>query len=254
MIRTLETNLQKTWKEVKAVHSTWNLKNQYDAQSSQNKENGQMFGILVWEDWFVHTKKNNRNVKSSSHKNQNLTIKLGMYIIFSFLMIQVLWKEINREKQKLEPQNVYRNQKILILQELVLKSSGRMLKIKFQNMKNKIDYKAGGTNFEPSFEQALKLNQKYESFNKIQILFYTDGEAGYPQKTVEKFCKLPQYIRNIINLIACSGETSTQSLALIIDTFQKNMQLAQLLNSIQTIQIQKVWTEVVSQNIHSQLA
>ncbi|CAD8104631.1 unnamed protein product [Paramecium primaurelia] len=124
----------------------------------------------------------------------------------------------------------------------------------FQEMNNKIVYSGGGTCFEPPFKLALKLIKKYHNFNKIQILFYTDGEASYPQNAVDKLCQLQQDIRRLISITACSGEKYSQQLALLIEKFQQYMQSAELKNSVEPIELQEVWTEVVSQNIHHQLA
>ncbi|CAD8096653.1 unnamed protein product [Paramecium sonneborni] len=122
-----------------------------------------------------------------------------------------------------------------------------------QEISRKIQYKGGNTQFEPPFQKALTLIEKYQNFDKIQILFYTDGHAGYPENIINQFNLLPVEIRQIINLVACSGETISNSLALIIEKFQTHMQNAELRNAVLPVDLSTVWTEVVSQNFHNQL-
>ncbi|CAD8169470.1 unnamed protein product [Paramecium octaurelia] len=260
ILRTLETNLKKTWKEVKMTHSTWNFKNQDDATRSKNKEKWKNvwnlgLGKLVCSYLEKQLKHQIIFKQKSEFENQASNIHYILILDDSGSMQGDKWNIAKNGAleciKQLETTDCSKVSVIIFNQESRVAEECQTPN--FKEMNKKIQYMGGGTNFEHPFEQALKLVQKYTGFNKIQILFYTDGQAGYPKATIDQFCQLPQEIRQIINLRACSGEESTQSLELIISKFTNNMQSAQLRNSVQPMDIQKIWTEVVSQNIHSQL-
>ncbi|CAK62872.1 unnamed protein product (macronuclear) [Paramecium tetraurelia] len=260
ILRTLETNVQKTWKEVKKAHSNWNFKNINEAKNNENRVKWKnVWNIGLGKLICQHLKKSlNHEIIFSQKSDFQISISNIHYILIlddSGSMQGVNWD--NAKNGALHCIKSLENVDCAKVSVIIFNGDARIVvecqKPNYIQMSSCISYKGGNTAFDPPFNLALQLIVKYKGFNKIQILFYTDGEAGYPQTTIDKFCQLPPQIRSLINLIACSGEKSSHSLQLMIQKFQQNMQQASLRNSVQPIEIQKVWTEVVSKNIHSQL-
>jgi len=51
-------------------------------------------------------------------------------------------------------------------------------------------YQGGGTNFDPPFDMAANLAQKYISNSIILFIFMTDGGSSYPVSGVQKLRSL----------------------------------------------------------------
>ncbi|CAD8187203.1 unnamed protein product [Paramecium octaurelia] len=257
---TLETNLQKTWKEVKKAHSNWNFKNIYDAKNNENKEKWEkVWNIGLGRLICLHLEKQlNHQIILSQKSSFEIYISNIHYILIlddSGSMQGEKWD--NAKNGALHCIKSLENADSAKVSVIIFNGDARIVvecqKPNYSQISSCISYKGGNTAFDPPFKMALQLIEKHKGFNKIQILFYTDGEAGYPQATIDQFFQLPPQIRSRISLTACSGEKSSHSLQQMIEKFSQHMQLAQLKNSVQPMEIQKVWTEVVSKNIHSQL-
>ncbi|CAD8204774.1 unnamed protein product [Paramecium pentaurelia] len=239
MIITLETNLKRTWKDVKKAHLNWNFQNLFQESNNQNINKwknvwNRGLGKLICQ----HLEKQlNHQVIFSQKQEIPIQVSNFHYILIlddSGSMKGDKWSQakdgaLNCIKQ-------LENTDSAKVSVIIFNSNARIVaecqKPNFQEMNNKIVYSGGGICFEPPFKLVLELIEKYHDFNKIQILFYTDGEASYPQNAVDKLCSLSYNIRRLISIIACSGEKYSQQLALLIEKFKQYIQSAELKNSV----------------------
>ncbi|CAD8068942.1 unnamed protein product [Paramecium primaurelia] len=116
-----------------------------------------------------------------------------------------------------------------------------------------IEFYGGGTNFEQPLEIAcdkISQNPEFEKFSSHSIFFYTDGQAGYPQKAMEKFRNLPQEKKEKIELIACSQEESPTILIKVVEFCKQFLSSAKIQASMEPQRIAQVWIEEVSKVTH----
>ncbi|CAD8186909.1 unnamed protein product [Paramecium octaurelia] len=260
-LKTLETNQQNTWREVKKRHSNWNFKNQDETKNHQNNSKWRnIWNIGLGKLICSHLEQQFNQEVTFLHKSEfnNDTQKIHYILILDDSSSMQGDKWVKAQSGALHIINCLQNRNQVSVSVIIFNGDARIVvecqKPNQSEMNKLILFKGGNTSFEPPFRLALELIQKNTTFDKISILFYTDGEAGYPSNIIDQFCKLKKQIRKLISIIACSGEQSSQSLELIIEKFQQNMQSGELRNSVQPMDLKKVWTEIVSQNIHSQLA
>ncbi|CAD8169556.1 unnamed protein product [Paramecium octaurelia] len=252
-IHTQEAKLNRTWKEAKKIHSTWLFK----SQNGENRLKNKRKWANIWN------KGLGKLICSYLEKKLKVIIKYSQITaIFKIHYILILNDTSKIKGEKWETVKNGALECIKLMEKIhdarvsiIIFNDNARIAVECEQpntnaINKKIHFSGGNTDFGPPFQFALNLIDKHQNFTKIQILFYSDGEASYPKSIIDQFIKLPDQIRSNINLIGCSAEKTSNSLALIVNNFKENMASGELRNSIEPKDIQIIWKEVVMREIH----
>ncbi|CAD8146618.1 unnamed protein product [Paramecium octaurelia] len=105
----------------------------------------------------------------------------------------------------------------------------------------------GGTNYGPPFQQTLEILKENQEYDNSVILFYTDGEATYPQKVIEQYGALSKKMKDSIYFLACSQPIKSSSLNEILNFFKREFIYSEWRDQITPSDLNKNWAEMISQ-------
>ncbi|CAK76938.1 unnamed protein product (macronuclear) [Paramecium tetraurelia] len=122
-----------------------------------------------------------------------------------------------------------------------------------QVQQKEIQFRGGGTDFDEPLKLAfdkIANNPDFDNFSSHSIFFYTDGQAQYPTKAMEKVKQFPSDKREKIELVACSFEDSPTTLVRVVEFGKQYFGFAKIQASMEPQMIAQVWIEEVSQVTH----
>ncbi|CAD8131511.1 unnamed protein product [Paramecium pentaurelia] len=261
-ISLLETSTVKSWKDIKQIYNGWifNFLNKDELKSQKEKF------MKIWNDnigRMICQKLTQEIQKDVFYVAKQEVVLGGNQKTANYILIL-------DDSGSMEgyPFNSARQCLVEFLHEIQKNPDSRVTIILFNHeARCVVDYQipnpsvqepliycqGGGTNFEFPLELAcdkISQNPEFEKFSSHSIFFYTDGQAYYPQKAMEKFRNLPQEKKEKIELIACSLEESPTILIKVVEFCKQFLSSAKIQTSMEPQRIAQVWIEEVSKVTH----
>ncbi|CAD8195879.1 unnamed protein product [Paramecium octaurelia] len=270
IIKIYETNKVMLWREVKRIYNDWSFK---DYQSQEQVDENKQKMIQIWNGGVgeIISKDLQRKFKQEIVFQKILDVSMNqqnhsyhyIYILDNSDSMRQHWQSIKNcmVEQFEQIKKKKKNAKVSVI---IFGGTAKIVincqTVDIDQQIRLIQYEGSWfTLFGPALSAARELVLQHSEFKYTMILFYTDG---FPSKflnysqhdEVKKFCNIEKRFRDSIYFFACSQPNVSSSLQHIIDRFSQAFSQAALRDRISPLQLNHIWTEIISRNYHRYLA
>ncbi|CAD8095902.1 unnamed protein product [Paramecium primaurelia] len=261
LIETLETKVRKKWKDIRKIYDDWIFKGLDETDQQTIKEKmmkvwNQGTGQMICQQLKTLLKKDIKFVLKNNF--QDVIRQPKIHYIFmlddSGSMRGKRWEYAKSGCLgcMLEIQKNLNARVSVIIFNSYARTVINCESVNLVEMEKKIQLSGGGTDFGRAFQETFNLiiQHQNEAFEKTEILFYTDGEAAYPQQ-IKQFKELPEHQKARIFLHCSSEESNATTLQMIVNELNACLIKSELKQKFQVTELQKTWAEIVSREYHN---
>ncbi|CAD8146616.1 unnamed protein product [Paramecium octaurelia] len=256
-IQIMETCKIKTWKEIKTYYKNWRFK---DILKPEEQQQNKLKMINIWNGGIGQqicqelSKQLKQEIRyqqkydlpmhqqhSSTHYIFILDDSASMIDHWTFVKncVESQFQQISRKSHARVSVVIFNITARVVVKCEELRIEEQLKLITFQM--------GGGTNYGPPFQQTLEILKENQEYDNSVILFYTDGEATYPQKVIEQYGALSKKMKDSIYFLACSQPIKSSSLNEILNFFKREFIYSEWRDQITPSDLNKNWAEMISQ-------